>query len=354
MTESKIPVRPYVVPRGFTLVELLVVIAIIAMLVSLLLPAVQQAREAARRISCSNNTRQLSLALLNYESAQNQLPPPGYAGLNREPTISFGSFVPNFGKQISWIVLTLPYMEEQSLYDQFDLKKSVFEQENNPAGAQPAALLCASDGAEGRFLQSSFTENVPLGKGNYAAWASPYHLDLQNWFPGALGSWGLKLKEVEDGLSGTFMLSEVRTRAEPTDQRGAWAVPWNGASLLAYDAHHDLSTGGLRYFADSRETEAGQTPMEAMQRPNHRGPNLDPLYSCVDPDIAQLEGMPCAKFALGQGVGYLSSAPRSNHPGGVNVAMMDGAVKFIPDGIDPVAMAWRVSVSDGQIPDLTD
>lgn len=354
MTESRSDVRAYRVSKGFTLVELLVVIAIIAILVSLLLPAVQQAREAARRISCVNNERQLALALLNYESAQNQLPPPGHAGFNNEPTIALGSFVPNFGRQISWIVLTLPYMEEQNLYDRFDLERSVFEQETNPGAAQPPALLCPSDSAEGRMLKGLITKNVPLGKANYAAWSSPFHVDLQSWFPGALGSWGLKLKEVEDGLSSTFMLSEVRTRAELTDQRGAWAVPWNASSLLAYDAHHEFTNGGLRYFADTSETDVGQTPIEAMQRPNHRGPNVDPIYTCVDEEGAQLEGMPCARFTLGEDGGYLSSAPRSLHPGGVNVAMMDGAVKFVPDDIDPVTMAWLVSVSDGQTATLPD
>lgn len=325
---------------GFTLVELLVVIAIIAMLVSLLLPAVQQAREAARRIACSNNARQLSLALINYESAKGRFPPPGYAGINRTPSISFGDFVPNFGRQISWIVLTLPFMEEQALYDQFDVKTSIFEQENNPGAAQPESLLCPSDSAKGRFLVGSLTQDVPLGKGNYAAWASPFHLDLQSIFPGALGSWGLKLKEVEDGVSGTFMVSEVRTRAEPTDQRGVWSLPWNGASLLAYDAHHNFEAGGLRFSGEGIATAP-------MQSPNHQGPNLDVLYECRDSAGAQLERMPCGKFELGGEFAYISSAPRSGHLGGVNVALMDGAVRFVVDGVDRLAMAYQVSVSDG-------
>lgn len=327
---------------GFTLVELLVVIAIIAMLVALLLPAVQQAREAGRRITCINSSRQLALALLNYESVNSKMPPPGYAGVNSTPRIEFGDFVPNFGRQLSWIVLTLPFMEEQSLFDQFDIEKSVFDQTGNPGGVQPPMLLCPSDGAEGRFVQAPFTQDVPLAKANYAAWASPFHIDLQSVWPGALGSWGLKLKEVEDGISKTFMISEVRTRAEVFDQRGAWAVPWNGSSLLAYDAHHDFSQGGLRFFANTEATVF-------MQRPNHAGPNLDPIYGCREPDIAQLEGVPCATWALGvESVSYLSSAPRSAHPGGVNVAMMDGSAKFVPDDVDPIAMAYQVSVSDGQ------
>lgn len=330
---------------GFTLVELLVVIAIIAILVSLLLPAVQQSREAARRISCSSNVRQISLALVNYEAAKGSYPPPGYAGINRRPSYSFGDFVPNIGRQFSWIVLTLPFMEEQSLHDQFELDTGIFDQEFNPGQAQPSSLLCASDSAEGRFYLGPRSNNRPLGKANYAAWVSPYHIDLQSVFPGALGGWGLKLKKVEDGLSKTFMVSEVRTRAEPTDQRGTWALPWNAASILAFDAHHDFVAAPAphpRYVTDG-------LARSSMQTPNNRGPNADMLYDCRDEDLAQLEGMPCRRFSLEQGLNaYLSSAPRSNHIEGVNVSTMDGAVRFVVNDIDPIVMAYQVSVDDGR------
>ena len=324
---------------AFTLVELLVVIAIIAMLVSLLLPAVQQAREAARRSLCASNLRQLSIALINYESARNQLPPPGYACVNRDPDLAFGDFVPNCGKQLSWIVLTLPYFEEEALYNQFDLSLSVFDQESNPASAQPPSLLCPSDSAQGRYCMGRITKNVPLGKANYAAWVSPFHIDLQSVFPGALGGWGMRLRKVEDGLSKTFMLSELRTRVESRDQRGAWAVPWNGASLLAYDGHYDFEAAG---------NYSVMRVHEFMQTPNHQGPNLDMIYDCREPESAQYEGLPCAQWSLGgTETAYLSSAPRSNHLGGVNVSLMDGSVKFVVDEVDHISMAYSVSINDG-------
>src|SRR6059036_1967376 len=105
--------RPFIIENAmrhlrsaFTLVELLVVIAIIGVLVALLLPAVQAAREAARRAQCSNNLKQLSLALHNYENTHNTLPPAGIDS-----------------NQMSWTVLLLPFFEQQALYDQFNFNK---------------------------------------------------------------------------------------------------------------------------------------------------------------------------------------------------------------------------------------
>src|SRR5262247_3134396 len=95
--------------RAFTLVELLVVIAIIGVLVALLLPAVQAAREAARRMRCSNNLKQLSLGLLNYEDVYKTLPP---AGINTN--------------QMSWVVMLLPYIEQKNLFDQFNFTQGAW------------------------------------------------------------------------------------------------------------------------------------------------------------------------------------------------------------------------------------
>ena len=115
---------------GFTLVELLVVIAIIGVLVALLLPAVQAAREAARRMSCQNNIKQLSLALHNYESVHSTLPP---AGIDTN--------------QMSWTVLLLPFFEQQSLYDQFNFNKGDWKAFNRITlvqGVRLKAIICPS------------------------------------------------------------------------------------------------------------------------------------------------------------------------------------------------------------------
>ena len=131
--------------RGFTLVELLVVIAIIGILVGLLLPAVQAAREAARRMQCSNNVKQISLACHNYESAFRTLPAGGI--VSYEPAATAALTASNFctsgldRTQAPWTVLMLPFVEETNLYQQFDFKKRFAGSSNIPGDAPNAALF---------------------------------------------------------------------------------------------------------------------------------------------------------------------------------------------------------------------
>src|SRR5690606_16495866 len=128
---------------GFTLVELLVVIAIIAILIALLLPAVQQAREAARRVQCKNNLAQLSLAVQNYAMAH-QVLPPGCVNptgpIRSEPS----------GYHYSWIVQLLPYIDEANAFNKFDFTRSVYDpQHYRVASHRIAVLTCPSTGVAG-------------------------------------------------------------------------------------------------------------------------------------------------------------------------------------------------------------
>jgi prepilin-type N-terminal cleavage/methylation domain-containing protein/prepilin-type processing-associated H-X9-DG protein len=328
-------------PRGvfraaFTLVELLVVIAIIGILISLLLPAIQYAREAARRTQCTNNLRQLGTAILHYENTRKVFPPSGLTALQKTNIYQSRS-----GLQFSWIVLILPYLESSSLYKQFDLNKDVFRQLNNPQATPLSVLTCPTDAGWGRFfLYSSLTQGRRFAKGNYAAYCSPFHTDLQLEFPGALiskGKTGHKSRAITDGFSCTLMLSEVRTRKHEEDQRGAWALPWTGTSLLAFDMHA-ISSG--RYVASPYS-------LGLTQPPNCQGPNVDMLYRCPDLVGTQLDRMPCGEYSQGGMWEYLSAAPRSRHPGGVNASFMDNHVAFLPDEINEYAMAYMVSINDG-------
>jgi prepilin-type N-terminal cleavage/methylation domain-containing protein/prepilin-type processing-associated H-X9-DG protein len=337
------PIRPSR-HRGFSLIELLVVIAILGILISLLLPAVQSAREAARRMQCANNLRQVSQAVLNYESARGVLPP---AGIIDSPTSLFEC---RTGKMFSWVVLILPYLEEKNVHQQFDFKVTVLEQPSEPQERFLPLMLCPSDHAMGRyFVDEKLTLGKRFAKGNYAAYVGPYHVDNQTQFPGAIVGDGQKISRITDGTSHTLMLAEIRARAQEQDQRGAWALPWTGASLLAFDMHdwpfddNWPKPGPYKAFTYS----LGQT-----QRPNNQGPTPDMIYNCVDVAGAQWDGMPCATWALGYPYEFLSASPRSFHPGGVNTSFVDGHVIFLPDDIDEIAMAYVVSANDGRAIDI--
>jgi len=349
--------------RGFSLVELLVVIAIIAVLTSLLLPAVQAAREAARRISCVNNLKQLSLAVTSYEVAHEKLPPASVME-KIEPIVSggriiFGEFDPKVGKMFSWVVLVLPFMEEGNLYSQFEFDRTVLDQSNKPQETHLSTMLCPSDGA-GRLFYSDpeHTNGKTFAKGNYAAYVTPYHVDRQLDFPGGLGGNGLLLSRVTDGMSHTFLISEVRTRVHENDQRGAWALGWVASSMLAFDMHQRSSRrdgGGCKelvgHYLHADGSDGCWNSLGATQPPNNMGRNFDVLYTCPDRKGAQLEGMPCLKWG-GRTDGYLSAAPRSLHPGGVNTVFLDGHVEFTLDEIDEVTMVYQISINDGVILDL--
>lgn len=169
------PLRPTVRsardPRiGFTLVELLVVIAVIGLLIGLLMPAVQKAREAANRISCANNLKQIGLAMHNYHFDFNKLPPRAKLAGPADANQSAGA---------TWAVLILPYMEQDNLYRQWDLNRRYYEQ-NDAARLTPVrGYFCptrrsASDsgslsGDQAILAGGSLAGNVSGALGDYAA-----------------------------------------------------------------------------------------------------------------------------------------------------------------------------------------
>ncbi|WP_218932282.1 DUF1559 domain-containing protein [Adhaeretor mobilis] len=338
-------------PAGFTLVELLVVIAIIGTLISLLMPAVQQAREAGRRIQCQNNLKQLALGLTNYESNRGKLPPAGkFAEFEHESTYKSGTshYVMDMqsGTNQSWMVLLLPYIEQSTLYQQFGLKRFVGNNPGDPQSIQPASLLCPSDDARGRFFSlaskegdtgdNEAEEGELFGKANYAGYASPFHID-DRYNPGAIHVLGVKFNQVVDGLSNTLALSEVRTRDHAGDQRGAWALPWSGATLLSLDAHP------INYPVKEGTTAKPYYPLlsqnSGFQTPNSS--TVDVLYECPDKIGEQIDRMPCTKH-----FGYMSASPRSLHIGGVSAAFLDGSVRYVSNDVDPHTLALQISIED--------
>jgi prepilin-type processing-associated H-X9-DG protein len=309
--------------------------AIIGALISLLLPSVQAARESARRASCTNNLKQIALAVLEYNDSQGCFPP---SGIHVKGPTGFNLLD---GKMFSWLVLILPHLEQAPLYSQFDFNRTVLQQSGDPQAVQPPMLLCPSDTAEGEiYFDAALTRGKRFAKGNYAAYVSPYHTDLQEYWPGAL-VWHRRqtIVHIGDGLSNTFLASEVRVRDQEHDQRGAWALAWNATSLLAFDMH---AAGAANAIYRYNRLSLGVT-----QTPNTEGPNLDILYTCPDKAGAILAGMPCDVYDVPPSNHYLSAAPRSRHPGGVNVVFLDGHLAFVRDQVDEIAMAYLVSIDDG-------
>ncbi|TWU00664.1 hypothetical protein Pla108_16160 [Botrimarina colliarenosi] len=358
---------------GFTLVELLVVVAIIGVLVALLLPAVQSAREAARRTQCVNNQKQIVLAAMNYESAEGRLPPSGLVGIfsktyAEEP---YEAVDQRYGQMTSWAVLLLPYLGETPLSDRFDLGKSVLEQAGDPQAVSLASLTCPSDAATGRFFSDEeLTAGKQFAKGNYAVYTSPHHTDAQLVYPGAFLARPLSLRRITDGLGKTLGVSEVRTHPRTSDERGAWALAWTGASLLALDMHHAKTIAGgwtQEYYLDVSLAHKAQMPNfvdpqaftaeGAGQIIGDTTVRCPPLRGDEWMTLVR-DGMPCHPWiglespvtfgTVGLG-GYQSAAPRSLHPGGVNGAFLDGRVEFISDDIDPVVMALSIDIRDNTL-----
>ena len=301
---------------GFTLVELLVVIAIVGVLISLLLPSIQAAREAARRIQCANNLKQIALAAANYESAHGHLPP---SALLDEAEKTYGGVAypvvdHHLGNQYSWAVLLLPYLEQQNLYDRFDLSKPAFQQDENPQAQFVPGYLCPSDEAQDRYFSDpELSEGKLFAKGNYAGYVSPFHVDLQLVFPGALTVIGQPLRSIEDGLTNTIAFSEVRTLDMPSDERGAWVLPWAGASILSFDMHHKCSSGGY-YCPEDRYYRADPRSLGLTQTPNAYGGLVkDTLHLCHEGSELQqqsdLQRMPCTKWRWPIGLDSLGTIP---------------------------------------------
>jgi competence protein ComGC len=338
------------------LVELLVVIAIIGILVALLLPAIQAAREAARRVSCQNNVKNLALAVLNYENSTKALPP----AVQTPPTsgVIWGSSVEIHG-DLSWIVRVLPQLEEQALFDKFDLKKTIPNQDlvakGDPQAAQPPVLLCPSDSALGRICTLGPADTVMaggrFGKGNYAAYVSPEHIRSMKVFPGALICEPQRTGRITDGLSHTLLVAEVRTRDVDRDPRGVWAAAWAGGSILGYDMHSKLYPEVTPTSDPPPKANAPYSPFiyggtEPGLPPNSPAtwPNSEYIRECIQSNLAALDGMPCTKELPSRS----SGAPRSSHVGGINASHIDGSVIWVANEVDLFLMARMVSANDGE------
>lgn len=321
-------------PRGFTLIELLVVIAIIGILVGLLLPAVQAAREAARRMQCSNNLKQFGLALHNYhDTYQTLVPRKGGTTGGNPPTSNQG--------RLSGFIGLLPFLEQGPMYEQIMAGQPGVNTQGpeawsgwTPWNTTPGVVRCPSDpGAFGAAKRNSYAfslgdqvENVR----DAPAWGSA------RWMRGLFGNrQSVRFGEITDGLSNTIAMSE-RLVNEPT------SYTQNGESVAPLQVEHVLGiaigvSGTLdapatcRTVTDGKFFVAGTTVQGTWGEHWHDGQPMYVGFNTVLPP----NGPSCSDDGGPWGDrANLVLPPASRHTGGVNAVMGDGSVRFVSDGID--------------------
>lgn len=320
---------------GFTLVELLVVITIIGILIALLLPAVQAAREAARRAQCSNNLKQVGLAMFNYES-QHQVMPPGCIGKPITPAHS-----PTYAGAPGYTALVqiLPFLEAGNVHQQLDLRYRNLDPVNAPATqSHIQTYKCPSDNSANRlaFLDRN---KLSFSRSNYACSFGPaFYIRHDNGSgfphnsnrtgvdPTSLGAFqwddGRSLAAFVDGTSNTVLASEVLAgRDDDTSGDGDWDV----RGLWAW---HQM--GGAAYtHRNTPNTSSG----DALQ-----GGECE----------AALPDLPC-DTSCPNSLDCEHAAARSQHPGGVHSLYGDGHIAFTSNSINQTIWQWLSTVAGGEI-----
>jgi prepilin-type N-terminal cleavage/methylation domain-containing protein len=334
---------------GFTLIELLVVIAIIGILIALLLPAVQAAREAARRSHCLNNIKQIGLGLHNYHDTHQCFPPAAIYMGTAYPASDFR----DLNWMASWVTILTPFIEQQPLYDTYDFTLPA----DHPWNSDPAhpttggvvnreivTLKCPSDLPK----QPAVGPNDLLGvyaKGNIAincggryanengvnnGWDNARVRAPFTFRPAAVTN----AADCRDGLSNTIYLSEILGQDSNDDCRGCW-----GRVQGAVFSKHTLGV-----TQDNQPVPDPSQPELCIATPN-----CDDTVGCLRDGPAHCGSSTIFPRCLDRGGdGSGGNAARSFHPGGVNVGLGDGSIRFVSETVDMWAWFFSMTIQGGE------
>ena len=326
---------------GFTLVELLVVIAIIGILIAMLLPAVQAVREAARRVQCANNSRQLALACMNYESGHQRFPPAvnseaSRGRLDAAPIIGRPSNSSD-GVQQGWGFFILPFLEQEALSQVYDTATDngdtdwwLVTDANGKLVASNviSAFICPSDDSpDGDFNSSCTDENAPDGqlyaKANFVAVVGALrHINSDD--TGFENAWGImatntrtSFGDIQDGSSNTILIGERASRTEAdsgevgSGVEEGWGAIWAGRIL------------------NSRRNSEGRFSHDCF---------AGELADLTDPRSWGVNGTRTPS-------GLVSSF----HPGGGHAAFADGSTHFLSDNTSLETLGRLAAMADGDV-----
>jgi prepilin-type N-terminal cleavage/methylation domain-containing protein/prepilin-type processing-associated H-X9-DG protein len=324
--------------RGFTLIELLVVIAIIGVLIGLLVPAVQKVREAANRASCTNNLKQIGLALHSYHDSLKRFP-PGYVDRNTDPTSTPDN---DLGPGWGWASFLLPYLEQGNVYTQINFSQPVGAGVNARVSQLDLTIYqCPSDGYQQPVpvYDSSFTSPIAtVAHGNYVgcngweecfngAGGNPQGGSGTDGLTGAYGRAGAgvfyrnsrtRIADVTDGLSNTIVVGERSGNHSPSTWTGA--VP--GGRCPAWMASVPPAPYSPPPGPAYDNADFGEALVLAHGNATHL-PSADfPIY---DPDTFY-----------------------SMHPQGANFLFGDGSVHFLSSSINPYTYQYLCTIAGGE------